>query len=85
MTVKQLIKELEKMPPDAHVFHIWDGEPRTEINFVWLCKVGQVMTADYSEDCTIEEALPVDEHKHNRHTFMTPSCHMDRKHFEDYI
>lgn len=49
MTVKELIEELKKMPQDARVFHIWDGEPRTAINVVYEAKSGHVMTADFNE------------------------------------
>lgn len=47
MKVKELIKELKKMPPEARVFHIWDGEPRTAINVVYESKSGHVMTCDW--------------------------------------
>lgn len=49
MDVKSLIQELQKMPQDAEVTHIWDGEPRTHIELVWLTKCGFVATSDYNE------------------------------------
>jgi hypothetical protein len=58
MKVKELIKELEKMPQDALVFVIWDGEPRTEINVVWKAKNGAVMTADFNDVCYSDDARP---------------------------
>jgi hypothetical protein len=57
MTVKELIKELKKMPREARVFHIWDGEPRTEIQSVWKTKKG-VMTMDKDEPIYNEEYRP---------------------------
>ncbi len=58
MKVKQLIKELKKMPQNAKVYHIWDGEPRTEINHVYFSKSGKVMTLD-----DINEKVYTDKHK----------------------
>jgi hypothetical protein len=59
MLVKDLIEQLQKMPPDANVYHVWDGEPRTGINFVWVDRTGDVLTADYDEVCYSEESWPV--------------------------
>jgi hypothetical protein len=58
MTVEQLIKQLEKMPKNAKVFHLWNGEPRTEINLVYECKSGQVITADFDQYCYSKNARP---------------------------
>lgn len=58
MRVKDLIKALERMPPDAWVFHIWDGEPRTEIVHVWLSRGGDVMTADANQVVYSEKSRP---------------------------
>jgi hypothetical protein len=58
MTVKELIEELEKMPQEARVFHLWDGEPRTAINIVYESKNGRVITSDYSMVCYSDEARP---------------------------
>lgn len=57
MTVVELIRILSDMPPNMKVFHIWDGEPRTEINFVWLSKKG-VITADSGEVVYDKDARP---------------------------
>lgn len=51
MKVSELIKELQKMPQDARVFHLWDGEPRTAINIVYEDKIGNVITSDYGQVC----------------------------------
>lgn len=58
MTVKELIKQLEKMPQDARVYHLWDGEPRTAINVVYEAKAGKVITADYNQVCYSDNARP---------------------------
>ena len=59
MTIKELIFNLSRMPPEAKVFHIWDGEPRTEIQLVWLSKRGDVMTSDYDQVVYSNEARPI--------------------------
>ncbi len=46
MKVSQLIDILRALPLDATVWHLWDGEARTEINHVWLGRGGTVITAD---------------------------------------
>lgn len=46
MKVSQLIECLKHMPQNANVMHLWDGEARTSIEFVWLAKSGDVITAD---------------------------------------
>lgn len=51
MTAKQLIEELQKMPPDAEVWHVWDGQPRSTIEHVWVDEYGEVITADVKELC----------------------------------
>jgi hypothetical protein len=60
MTVKELIIELQKMPQEARVFHLWDGEPRTAINIVYETKNGRVMTSDYEMVCYSTDARPKD-------------------------
>jgi hypothetical protein len=60
MKVKDLIIELQKMPQEAMVWHLWDGEPRTEINIVYESKEGDVVTADFSEVCYSTNSRPKD-------------------------
>lgn len=60
MKVSQLIKALEKLPQNATVFHLFDGEPRTAINVVYETKNGAVMTADYEQFCYSTSARPID-------------------------
>lgn len=60
MKVKDLITELEKMPQDAEVMHLWDGEARTTIEMAYLSKNGAVITADFGEVCYSSESRPID-------------------------
>lgn len=60
MTVAELIEQLKRMPPDANVWHLWDGALRTEINYVWLARNGVVGTADYQHVCYDTDERPVD-------------------------
>lgn len=58
MTVAALIEQLEKMPPDAEVMHLWDGAARTGIKHVWLSRAGRVVTADEDEVCYYTDDRP---------------------------
>lgn len=58
MTVKELIEALAVMPPNARVFHLWDGSPRTAINVVYEARNGAVITADWGESCYNTKARP---------------------------
>jgi len=60
MKVKDLIDSLQSMPKEAKVFHLWDGHARTEINHVWLSKIGHVITADNGEVCYSDGDRPID-------------------------
>lgn len=58
MKVAELIAELQKMPQDANVWHLWDGDPRTQIAHVWLSRAGAVVTADSGMMCYSTNARP---------------------------
>ena len=60
MKVKDLIDELQKMPQDAEVLHLWDGEARTVIEHVWLSNGGNVITADHDMVCYSTKNRPID-------------------------
>ena len=60
MKVKDLIKELEKMPQDAEVMHLWDGEARTAIEVVYESKNGTVITSDFQQVCYSSSTRPID-------------------------
>lgn len=59
MKVKELIEILKKMPMEAEIYHLWDGEPRTKINVVYESRIGNVITSDFGEYCYGEENKPV--------------------------
>ena len=58
MTVFELIAILQTMHKNKKVYHLWDGEPRTEIEVVYLSKNGDVITADIGENCYNKKNLP---------------------------
>ena len=58
MKVSELILALQTMPQDAYVWHLWDGEARTQIKHVWLSRNGRVMTADEEMVCYSESTRP---------------------------
>ena len=60
MKVGKLIELLQTMPQDAEVLHLWDGEPRTGIEHVWLARDGSVVTADNRMVCYSTESRPAD-------------------------
>lgn len=60
MKVKDLIQALKNMPDDADVLHLWDGEPRTAIEHVWLARDGSVITADFNMVCYSNAPRPSD-------------------------
>ena len=60
MKVQELIEQLKTMPDDADVWHLWDGEARTKIEFVWLSRDGNVITADFDMVCYSEKTRPMD-------------------------
>ncbi len=58
MKVKELIESLKQMPQDAYVWHLWDGEARTQIKHVWLAREGRVITADDKQVCYTGKTRP---------------------------
>lgn len=60
MKVSKLIERLQQMPPDADVFHLWDGELRTAIEHVWLSRDGVVGTADFNQVLYTGDSRPID-------------------------
>ena len=60
MKVRALIEALKSMPPDADVTHLWDGEPRTAVEIVYLARGGFVVTSDFDMVCYSEESRPKD-------------------------
>lgn len=60
MKVAELIEKLREMPPDANVWHVWDGAARTQIEYVWLSRGGEVITADEDEVVYDTGSRPLD-------------------------
>jgi hypothetical protein len=60
MNVTQLIEKLSKMPPNADVGHLWDGEVRTIVQHVWLSNGGYVVTSDHGQVCYSQRSRPID-------------------------
>lgn len=60
MIVSDAIKELLKMPQDAELSQLWDGELRTDVNIIYLARNGKVVTSDYNQVCYSEEARPTE-------------------------
>ena len=60
MTNKELISELAKLPPDAQVGLVYDGALRSNVEFVWLTRSGQISLCSYGEHILNVEDLPVD-------------------------
>jgi hypothetical protein len=58
MTVRRLISILEKMPKDADVCHLYDGEKRGSIDLVYVSKSESVITAGYGDHCYSDDARP---------------------------
>jgi len=72
MKVKELIKELKKLPPKANVFNLQYGEPRKEINVVYQSKSNRIILADFDEPVYSTwfrpEGAPTKEEVSNWHT-----------------
>jgi hypothetical protein len=58
MKVRELIEKLQALPPDAEVWHLWDGEARSVIQHVWLARQGHVVTADSEAVCYSDGSRP---------------------------
>lgn len=52
LTVSQLITALEKLPGDAKVGYVWDGDVRSEVEYVWLSRSGMVVL---DNDCYVAD------------------------------
>jgi hypothetical protein len=47
VTVKELQNKLAELPGDSDVWYLWDGEARTEVEFIYLAKSGKVILTYY--------------------------------------
>ena len=60
MKVHELIAALALMPKNSEVLHLWDGEARTAIEYVWLSRSGCVITSDFHQVCYSNASRPYD-------------------------
>ena len=58
MKVRRLIEKLKLMDQDAEVYHLWDSEPRTAIERVYMGKTGLCITADFNQGACSNEGRP---------------------------
>ena len=58
MKVKDAIKLLKEMDQNAELSHLWDGELRTDINFIYMGKTGICVTSDYNQVAYSDDARP---------------------------
>ena len=80
MTARELIARLQPLPQDAKVYHLWDGELRTEINVVYEAQNGSVVTADYGEVCYSSGARPIGTPSSKEEQFWKTEKRPDRHH-----
>lgn len=59
MKVKELIEALKNMDQEADVRHLWDGEPRTDIEHVYMGKTGFCITSDGFEVAYSNDGRPI--------------------------
>jgi hypothetical protein len=60
MTVENLIKELQKMPPKATVHNLWDGALRSGIDALYKTEDGRVGTYEHGDsDCYYDHDRPI--------------------------
>lgn len=48
-SIAELIAKLAEMPPDAAPKYVWDGSARSNVNYVWLSKAGDVILSGPGE------------------------------------
>ena len=60
MNVRVLISALSSMPLETKVVCVWDGEPRSDIDDLWLAKDGYVVLISKNESCYSDGARPKD-------------------------
>lgn len=58
MKVKDMIAQLLILPPDAKIYNISDGKPRTSPEFIWATKDGRVIMAGSDESVHFAEDRP---------------------------
>lgn len=59
MNVKELIEQLQKLPSEAKVYMIWDGEPRNPVEIAYLSKSGHAMVVGSTEIVYQDKFTPI--------------------------
>lgn len=59
MNVKELIEALERLPSNARVLQLFDGEPRADVNIAYKARNGCVILSDCREVCYQTEYRPL--------------------------
>lgn len=68
MNVSEVIAALQKMPADAEVLMLWDGDLRSGIDVVWLARDGEVGVGPWNEPCYSEGYRPAGSPPHSTGT-----------------
>ena len=88
MTVRKLILRLLMMPFKADVAVVWDGASRSNVDYAWLDRNGNVQLCDRYESAIDEDARPTwaPNDEENPHWGPGPdSCYMtDDEMFEEH-
>lgn len=58
MKVKELIEKLKVMPEDAELLYVWDGLPRSSVDYLWLSIDGDVILCDQYQSVRPTGARP---------------------------
>lgn len=71
MKVSELIDALKRLPADADVTLLWDGEARSEAEFAWLARGWYVVLSDADE--VVYEEVDRPENAPNEEYWRTPA------------
>lgn len=58
MTVAELIKNLQTFPQDKQVQYVWDGDPRSIVDFVWLARNKEIVVLSGEGEYVSEDFAP---------------------------
>jgi len=58
MKVKDIIKFLNTVDQEKEVWHVWDGEPRSKIEAMWVARNGNIISGPIGEPVYSEESRP---------------------------
>lgn len=58
MKVKDVIKFLSTVDQEKEVWHVWDGQPRSKIEAMWVARNGNIISGPLDECVYSEEYRP---------------------------